>query len=90
MRCINIKFISFFICSFLLLVLFWYYLGCFCAVYKNSQFALFKNTLISFSFSLLISFLFNLIPGIFRIHALRAHNKDKEFIYKLSKIIQLI
>ena len=36
-KCLLIKFILFFILNFLFLFLFWYYVSCFCAVYKNSQ-----------------------------------------------------
>ena len=82
-----IRFILFYILDFLLLLLFWYYLGCFCAVYKNTQLYIIEDTLLSFLLSLIYPFLLNLIPGIFRIPALKYH---KEFIYKVSKIIQII
>ena len=32
----------------------------------------------------------NLLPGFFRIPALREKNKDKECLYKFSKIISII
>ena len=82
-----IRFILFYILDFLLLLLFWYYLGCFCAVYKNTQLYIIEDTLLSFLLSLMYPFLLNLIPGIFRIPALKHH---KEFIYKISKIVQII
>ena len=81
------KFILFFIISFLFLLLFWYYLGCFGAVYKKSQIHLIKDTLISFGLSLIYPLLLNLLPGIIRIPSLRKGNK---FFYKISKIIQII
>ena len=37
-KCLRIKFIWFFKIGFLFLFLFWYYLSCFCAIYKNTQF----------------------------------------------------
>ena len=43
LKCIKIKFISFFIINYLLLLLFWYYISCFCAVYKNTQIYLTKD-----------------------------------------------
>ena len=52
LNCIRKKFIIFFIISFLFLIFFWYYLGCFGAVYKNTQFHLIKDTLFSFGLSL--------------------------------------
>ena len=87
---LKIKIIIFFILNFLLLLLFWYYISCFCAIYKNTQIHLIKDTLISFGFYLLYPFGLNLFPGIFRIPALKSSNKNKECLYKFSKIIQLI
>ena len=89
-KCIKIKFICFFSISFLLLIFFWYYLSCFCAVYKNTQIYVIEDTIISFGLSLLYPFGLNLFPGFFRIPSLRDKNKRKETIYKLSKMIQLI
>ena len=57
-KCLIIKFICFFIISFLLLTLFWYYISCFCAVYKNTQIILIKDTLISFALSMIYHFSF--------------------------------
>ena len=37
MKCIKIKFVFFFITSFILLLFFWYYLSCFCALYNKTQ-----------------------------------------------------
>ena len=89
-RCIIIKFIIFFIISLLLMLFFWYFISCFCAVYNNTQIILFKDTLISFGISMMYPFGINLIPGIFRIPALRAQKKDKECLYKISTYIALI
>ena len=90
LKCLIIKFASFFILTFILLILFWYYISCFCVIYKNTQIHLIKDTLISYSVSLIYPLIIYLLPGIFRIPSLRAKNKDKECMYKLSKYIQLI
>ena len=90
LRKIKIKLVIFFILSFIFLSFFWYYLSCFCAIYKKSQIHLFKDTIISFSLSLLYPFLLNLLPGIFRIPSLRDKNKNKEYLYKFSKVVQII
>ena len=89
-NCLKIKFLLFFILSFILMLFFWYFISCFCAVYKNTQIILIKDTLISFSISMLYPFGLNLLPGFFRIPALRAKNKDKKCIYDTSLIIALI
>ena len=86
---IKYKFMFFFIINFLLLFIFWYYLGCFCAVYKNTQIHLLKDTLISFSTSLLYPFVLYFLPGIFRINSLKNKEQKGECMYKFSKVIQL-
>ena len=83
-NCLRKKFIIFFILSFLLMAFFWYFISCFCAVYTNTQIILIKDTLISFCTSMLYPFGLNLIPGFFRIPALRAKNKDKKCLYNTS------
>ena len=87
-KCLIIKFVFFFILNFLFLILFWYYLGCFCSVYRNTQTYLIKDTLISFGLTLFYPLIINLLPGIFRIISL--NDLKNEFLYKFSKIIQLI
>ena len=90
LNCLTIKFILFYMISFIFLALFWYYLGCFCAVYKNTQGHLIKDTFISFGLTLVYPFFFNLLPGFFRLPSLKSVNKDKEWLYKISQILQLI
>ena len=87
-KILKIKFAIFFIISFILLIMFWFYLACFCAVYKNTQIHLIKDTLISFGTSMVYPFFIYLIPGIFRIYSINRRNK--EYVYKISKILQLI
>ena len=89
-NCLKVKFFLFFIIEFSLLLLFWYYLSCFCAVYKNTQIHLIIDTLISFGLSLIYPLLIYLIPGLFRIISLRAKKANKECLYKISKILQLL
>ena len=84
------KFIVFFIISYILLIAFWYYLSCFCAVYKNTQIQLIKNTFISFILSFLYYFGIYLLPGVFRIIALKDKKKNKKCLYNLSIILQLL
>ena len=89
-KCIKIKFIIFFILEFSFLLLFWLFLSCFCVVFTNTQLHLFKDTLISFGLALIYPLGINLIPGIFRLPALNSKVKNKQCIYILSKIIQLL
>ena len=86
---LRIKFILYFVLSFILLLLFWYYLAMFGAIYKNTQYHLIKDTLISFALSLFYPLLINLIPGLFRIPALSNQEKKRVYLYKLSKFLQI-
>ena len=89
-KSLKLKFNIFFLISLLFLVLFWYCISAFCAVYKNTQKILIKRTLGSFGLSLIYPFGLNLFPGLFRIPSLRAVSKDKECLYKFSRILALI
>ena len=84
---LQLKFLYFFILSFIFLLLIWYYITCFCAVYKNTQYHLIKDTIIGFANSLISPFALKLIPGIFRLYGLKHKNV---FIYKLNKILEMI
>ena len=86
--CVKIKLIIFFPLTFLLLLLFWYYLSCFGAIYKSTQIHLLKDTLISFGISLIIPFGINLLPGLFRLPALKCAkegNRKGYYLYAISK-----
>ena len=85
----KIKFVFFFIISFLLLLIFGYYISCFCCIYENTQIHLFKDSLMSFFISLIYPIFICLIPSIFRIAALSSKKGDKCCVYKFSKIIEL-
>ena len=83
-----IKYIIFYIAGVLFLILFWYYLSSFGAVYQNSQIFLIINTFLSSAFSLVYPFFINIIPVVIRKFSL---NKDnREIFYKANKFIQLI
>ena len=89
-KILMIKFNLFFFVSLLLLIFFWYYLSAFCAVYKNTQINLITNTLTSFGFTLIYPFVLYLLPGLFRIPALKSSKHDKEYLYTIGNIIALI
>ena len=90
LKCLKIKITIFFILSFLFMLFFWYFISCFCAVYKNTQIILITDTLISFALSMIYPFALNLFPGCLRISALRVKEKDKKYLYILSGYIALI
>ena len=86
-KCIVIKFHLFFLALFSFNFLFWYFISCFCAVYKNTQWALIKDTLVSFILSLFYPFGTCLITAFLRIISLRDKNKNKKCLFKISRLI---
>jgi len=86
LRCLTIKYISYFALSIIFLSFLWYYISSFGAVFQNSQVYLIKNTFISFSLGLIYPFLIYLLPGIFRRISLRSNNR--KYIYIISNILQ--
>ena len=89
-KILSIKFVLFFVITFLLLFFFMYYITCFCGIYVNTQIHLIKDSILSFTLSLINPFWKYLIPGLFRIPALRAGKKNKKFIYRFSQILEII
>ena len=87
------KFVLFFSLIIFLFVLFWYYLSCFCAVFRNTQKALILNTIEDYVLSLLLyPFIIALIPCLLRYCALKSKKKgkNKECLYKASNILSEI
>ena len=87
-KCMKIKLIVFHVIIFVLLVFCWYYVGCFCSVYKNTQAQLIEDTLCSFVASMIYPFIIDLIPGLFRLSALRDEEQKSNYKYNFSKFIQ--
>ena len=83
-----IKYICFFCFGLIFLFFLWYYLSSFSAVYTNTQKFLIINSIISFTISFIYPFIINLIPCFLRKYSLKHKNKD--CIYKTSKILKLI
>ena len=85
---IKCKIFLFFIFTYLIIFFSWFYLGCFCAVYKNTQIHLLKQVSSSFLISLITPFFIYLLPGIFRIKSLRDRTK-RPLLFKFSKLLQI-
>jgi hypothetical protein len=80
----KIKLIVLYIISGILLVLFWYYISAFCAVFKNSQGHYFTNVLVSFIICNLWPCVISFIPAFLRKKAL---DKNSKTMYTISQII---
>ena len=84
---IKIKIISFFSISIFILFIFWYYISIFCAIFYKTQTLLIKNILVCYLISLIYPFIICLLPGIFRISALKGPGNC---LYKFSQILEII
>ena len=84
---IKIKLISFFTISILILFIFWYYISIFCAIFYKTQILLIKNVLVCYLISLIYPFIICLLPGIFRISALKGPGNC---LYKFSQFLELV
>ena len=62
----------------------------FCAVYENTQIHLINDTLISFALSLIYPFGIYLLPGICRIPALSNPKNERNCLYNLAQVLQMI
>ena len=87
---LRIKFIIYLILSIIFMFFFWYFISCFCAVYTNTQMILIKDTFVSYVLSMIYPFILNLLPGIFRIPALKDEKGDKACRYKIGQMVAII
>ena len=85
---IKMKVILFYFIDYILLLFFWIYLGCFCAVYKNTQIHLLLDVSSSFALSLVTPFISILLPCLFRILSLKNKEGKHKLLFKFSKILQ--
>ena len=87
---LKIKFALFFVITPFILFVFWFYVTCFCGIYKNTQIHLIRDTIFSFLTSFIFPFVTLLIPGLFRKMALNTEKKDMKYLYKISQFLEEI
>ena len=87
LRCIKLRICIYFILSLIFLLVFGYYIACFCVIFENTQIELIKSMFTSWILSLLYPFGIYFVSSIFRIMALRCKCK---FFYRINKLLQLI
>ena len=84
---IRCKIILFFIFTSSFLGFFWIYIGCFCAVYKNTQIHLLLDVSLSFGISFISPFLINILPGIFRMISLKKRT-NRPYLFRISNLLE--
>ena len=83
--CMKCKLVAFFISTFILFLLFWYFISAFCAVYKNTQKIFVRDSAISFVTSLIDPFLiFGLTTILRKISLAPCCRKKAKCLYLLS------
>ena len=75
-KCLYIKYLLFYAISLVFIIIFFYYLSSFCAVYKNTQIFVVKNALISFFIFMLFPLFFSLIPCCLRMFSLKNNSNE--------------
>ena len=77
----------YFIASFILLALNWYFMTSYCAIFRNSGLKLIVNSIISVLSSFILPFILGLIPAGFGILAIKL---KKNMIFKIYKKINIL
>ena len=85
-KCLKFKINIYFILSLIFILIFGYYIACFCAIFQNTQIDLIRAMFTSWGLSLLYPFGVYFISSIFRRIALK---KKIRLLFRISKIIEL-
>ena len=86
-RCIKIRICVYYILSYIFLLVFGYYVACFCAIFKNTQIDLIISMFTSWGLSLLYPFMIYIATSLTRRIGIRCKCK---FIYRINQILQMI
>ena len=87
LRCIKLRINLYYILSFIFLLIFGYYIACFCTIFGNTQIQLIKSMFTSWGLSLIYPFGIYFIASIFRRIAI---NCKKKCAYRINQIMQMI
>ena len=85
LKCIKIRILIYYVLTFIFLIVFGYYILCFCAVFENTQIELVKSTINSWLISLLYPFIICFLTSFFRTLALKKRNKC---LYAIKQIME--
>ena len=86
-RCIKLRILTYYLLSFIFLLVFGYYVACFCTIFENTQVELIKAMFTSWAMSLIYPLIICFVTTIFRILALRC---KKKFLYRVNQLLQMI
>ena len=97
LRCIKLRIFIYYIISIVFMIVFGFYIACFCEIFENTQILLLGTMAFSWVLNILYPFVVCFITSIFRRGALTCGKKDKnnrrkgiKCCYRINKILQLI
>ena len=87
LRCITARIIIYYILSFIFLIIFGYYILCFCSVFENTQIELVKSTFTSWLISLLYPFIICFITSIIRALSFSCNSQCLHFVKRIMQML---
>ena len=87
LRCTKARIIIYYILSLFFLIIFGYYVLCFCAVFENTQIELVKSTFTSWLMSLFYPFIICFITSIIRAASRKCESKCLHFLKRIMEYL---
>ena len=87
LRCIKLRIFIYYILSFAFLIIFGFYVLCFCAIFENTQIILVRSTFTSWLISLLYPFIICFITSLFRSLSFACESKC---LYLFKQLFQML
>ena len=87
LRCIKLRIFIYYILSFAFLIIFGFYVLCFCAIFENTQLILVRSTFTSWLISLLYPFIICFITSLFRSLSFTCESKC---LYIVKQLLQML
>ena len=87
LRCIKVRIVIYYILSFAFLLVFGFYVLCFCAVFENTQIALIRSTLTSWLISFIYPLIICLFTSIVRSAAFKCKSKCLYFVKTMMQFL---
>ena len=87
LRCIKVRIVIYYILSFAFLLVFGFYVLCFCAIFENTQIALIRSTLTSWLISFIYPLIICLFTSIVRSAAFKCKSKCLYFVKTMMQFL---
>jgi hypothetical protein len=90
LKCKKFRITLYYLFSLIFLLIFGFYVSCFCAIFENTQLLLIQSMATSWFLSLFYPFLICFFTSIFRISSLHCGKRGISCCYSINKLLQLI